>query len=93
MVLAWGSGTQLAKMDIKQAYRVVPVHPHDRKLVGMRWDGKVFIDKTLPFSLRSAPLILSALMQWIMEHDLCGALHRRFHLRLADQAPRNAGTT
>ena len=26
----------------------------------MRWDNHVFIDKTLPFGLRSAPLIFSA---------------------------------
>ncbi len=27
------------KMDIKQAYRMVPVHPDDRHLLGMRWAG------------------------------------------------------
>ena len=64
-----GKGTLLAKLDIKQAYRMVPVHPDDRRLLGMNWDGKVYVDKTLPFGLRSAPLLFSALadaLLWIM---------------------------
>ena len=28
-----GQGAQLAKLDIKSAYRLVPVHPHDRHLL------------------------------------------------------------
>ena len=68
-VLNLGQGALLAKMDVKQAYRMVPVHPQDRPLLGMRWAGKVFVDKTLPFGLRSAPLIFSALadaLAWSM---------------------------
>ena len=68
-VLALGRGAMLAKMDIKQAYRMVPIHPQDRHLLGMRWEGKVYVDKTLPFGLRSAPIIFSALadaLAWMM---------------------------
>ena len=64
-----GTG-KLAKMDIKQAYRIVPIHPQDRLLLGMRWEEAIYIDKTLPFGLRSAPLIFSALadaLMWIMQ--------------------------
>ena len=49
---------------------MVPVHPEDRCLLGMRWEGKVYVDKTLQFGLRSAPLIFSALadaLAWIMK--------------------------
>ena len=56
-------------MDIKQAYRMVPVHPQDRRLLGMRWEGSMYVDKILPFGLRSAPLIFSAVadaLQWIL---------------------------
>lgn len=69
-VLALGRGAMLAKMDIKQAYRMVPIHPQDRRLLGMRWEGKVYVDKTLPFGLRSAPIIFSALadaLAWMMQ--------------------------
>ena len=70
-VMALGRGAMLAKMDIKQAYRMVPIHPQDRRLLGMRWEGKVYVDKTLPFGLRSAPIIFSALadaLAWMMLH-------------------------
>ena len=64
-----GSGTLLAKMDIQRAYRNIPVAPVDRHLLGFLWDGKVYVDKVLPFGLRSAPLIFSAIadaLLWIM---------------------------
>ena len=35
-VVSMGRGTKLAKMDIKQAYRMIPVHPDDRHLLRMR---------------------------------------------------------
>ncbi len=62
----------MAKMDIRQAYRNIPVHPDDRPLLGLQWDGCVFVDATLPlnFGLRSAPLNFTAVadaLQWIME--------------------------
>ena len=50
-----------SKIDIKSAYRIVPVHPEDRPLLGMRWQGKIYVDATLPFGLRSAPKIFNAL--------------------------------
>ena len=71
-----GRGTLMAKMDIKQAYRNVPVHPDDRSLLGMLWKGQVYIDAALPFGLRSAPLIFTAIadaVQWIMQKR--GASH------------------
>ena len=47
-VAALGQGAMLAKMDIKEAYRIIPIHPDDRYLLGMQWEDDVFIDKTLP---------------------------------------------
>ena len=61
----------MVKADIKEAYRMVPIHPHDRWLLGVRWDGKVYTDTVLPFGLRSAPKIFSAVAdaaQWILVH-------------------------
>ena len=63
-----GQGTLMAKMDIESAYRNVPVHPADRLLLGMQWKGDVFFDTRLPFGLRLAPKIFSAVadaLQWI----------------------------
>ena len=54
-------------MDIQQAYRMVPVHPDDRALLCMRWEGGVYIDTRLHFGLRSAPIIFTAVadtLEW-----------------------------
>ncbi len=77
-VLAHGRSTHLAKFDIESAYRIVPVHPDDRPLLGMEWKGRVYVDKTLPFGLRSAPKIFSAVadaMQWLLEQRGVEVLH------------------
>ena len=69
-VVRRGRGTLMAKMDIKKAYRYVPVHPVDRLLLGMQWRGRVYVDGCLPFGLRSAPLLFTAVadaLQWVME--------------------------
>ena len=58
----------LAKIDIKSAFRLLPVHPADRHLLAMRWRDNIFIDTCLPFGLRSAPKlfnILADLLSWI----------------------------
>ena len=70
-----GKGTLLAKMDIKAAYRNVPVHPEDRCLLGMKWRDRIYIDKVLPFGLRSAPIIFTALadaLQWLIKQEGVG---------------------
>ena len=63
IVTSLGRQAQLAKVDIKSAYRIIPVHPEDRLLLGMQWENKLFIDAALPFGLRSAPKILSAVAE------------------------------
>lgn len=64
-----GRGTKLAKIDLHQAYRMVPVHAmyrmvpvhaDDHHLLDIRWLNRVFVDPALPFGLRSAPKIFSA---------------------------------
>lgn len=55
-ILQKGRGATLAKMDVKHAYRNIPVHPEDCALLGMKWQGRAFADKVLPFGLRSAPI-------------------------------------
>ena len=54
-----GQGAFLAKMDVKQAYRNIPVCPEDRPLLGMQWEGETYMDAALPFGLRSVPLMFT----------------------------------
>ena len=59
-LLTLGQGSSLIKVDLKSAYRIVPVHPRDRHLLGIQWEGKVYVDMALSFGLRSAPLLFTA---------------------------------
>ena len=78
-VLQLGPGALMAKLDVKSAYRIVPVHPQDRHLLGMQWKDGVYVDAALPFGLRSAPKIFNALadaVEWIVrEHGVSHLWH------------------
>ena len=74
-----GQGCLMAKLDLQEAYRAVPVHPSDQRLLAVTWEGTVYTDRALPFGLRSAPKLFSALtdaMMWVL-HDrgVVAALH------------------
>ena len=67
-VLQLGQGSQLAKIDVKNAFRIIPVHPDDRHPLGMQWSD---VDCILLFGLRSAPKIFNAVadaLQWCLRH-------------------------
>ena len=46
-------GTQLSKLDLKNAYRMVPVHPDDQPLLGIWWCGAVYLDAALPLGTKN----------------------------------------
>ena len=60
VVLSLGRHTQLVKIDLKRAYRVLPIHPMHRQLLGARWGDQVFVYLCIPFELQSAPKIFTA---------------------------------
>ena len=69
LVISTGIGAFLVKADIKQAYRMLSIHPEDQALLGVCWEGIIYIDRVLLFHLRSAPKIFSAVadaLQWIV---------------------------
>ena len=43
-VKAAGPGASMAKLDLKAAYRHVPVHPDDQSLLAIRWGGTTYLD-------------------------------------------------
>ena len=66
--LELGPNTLMAKIGIKSAFRLLPVHPADRHLLAMEWQNTIFIDTCLPFGLQSTPKlfnILADLLSWI----------------------------
>lgn len=44
-----GKNCHLFKMDIKNAFKIIPVRPEDFQLLGFSLNGFYFFDKTLPF--------------------------------------------
>ena len=48
-----GVGALLAKTDLENAYKQVPVHPVDFELLGLSIDGQFYNDKTLPYCHKS----------------------------------------
>ena len=71
-IIERGKGTLMAKFDVECAYRNVAVHPEDRYLLGMKWRNAYFVDLVLPFGLRSAPFIFTAVadvIQWSLIYN------------------------
>ena len=70
-IVSTGEGAMLAKVNIKSAYRIIPVHPEDRPLLGMRWREALYVDSALPFGLRSAPKLFNSVadaLEWKLKH-------------------------
>ena len=71
LVKQFGTGCLLSKVDIKSAFRLLPVKPCEWRLLGMHWMGEYFVDCHLPFGCRSSPFIFSVfsdLIAWILTH-------------------------
>lgn len=67
-----GKGALMFKVDMKHAFRLIPVHPDDWPLLGMVWRDKFYVDKVLPFGLRSSPSLFNNLAEavcWILRHN------------------------
>lgn len=67
-----GPGCLLAKVDLKHAFRICPVNKADWPLLGIYWQGCYYIDKVLPFGLRSSPYLFNRLadaLNYIAEHN------------------------
>ena len=85
-----GQRAEMAKADVKKVYRNVPVHLDDRWLLGMEWQGATFVDGTLPFGLKSAPLLFMALgdtLEWLAKAHGAGWLRHYIDNFVTVEAP------
>ncbi|XP_062578413.1 uncharacterized protein LOC134240321 isoform X1 [Saccostrea cucullata] len=48
MISVLGKGALLGKVDVKSAFRLIPIYPGDFDLLGFSEDGLYYIDKCLP---------------------------------------------
>ena len=68
-----GPNAFLAKTDIQNAFRMVPVHPSSYHLLGFQWNGAYFYDMTLAMGLSASCQIfekISTSMQWVAQNKL-----------------------
>lgn len=49
MIANLGKGALAARLDIKSAFRLLPIHPSEFELLGYKIGGYYFVDKCLPF--------------------------------------------
>jgi hypothetical protein len=72
-------GAFMAKIDLKSAYRMVPVHSGDQHLLGLNRRGTTYINSALPFGLRSAPIIFMAVADALAWAMLCRGVPANLH--------------
>ena len=68
----FGPSALMAKVDLKSAFRIIPVARHDWELLGLFWRGNYYIDTCLPFGLRSAPFLFNQFadaLHWILANN------------------------
>ena len=70
MVQRCGQGCYMAKSDIADAFRLIPLHPSQYHLTGFQFQGQFYYDKCLPMGCASSCRIFeqfSDAIQWILK--------------------------
>ena len=68
-----GVGCFMGKTDIKSAFRIIPIHPQDYSLLGIKWADKYYFDRCLPMSCSSSCAIFetfSTTLEWLSLQNL-----------------------
>ena len=71
MLSALEKGALMAKIVLKSAFRMITVQRQDWELLGMKWKETYYVDKCLPFELRSAPYLFAKDLQWAILFNNC----------------------
>jgi len=89
-----GPGCLMMKVDIKEAYRIIPIHPVDQLLQGVAFEDKLYFDRCLAFGNRASAGIfcrLADLVTWIaMNHGIPAMIHYVDDFLLLTAAPLGA---
>ena len=68
-LLLQGPGAQFVKRDLKDAFRHIPVATSNQWLLGFHCDGRYWMERYLPFGLRTAPFLFDLFakaLNWIL---------------------------
>ena len=66
-----GPGALMAKVDLKGAFRLIPVHKDDWHYLGYKVDDAYYFDTVLPFGGRFSPALfddMSKLLEFFLKH-------------------------
>jgi len=72
LVVSNGKGALMAKADIESAFRLLPIHPQDFQLLGMKIGDKYFVDKALPMGASCSPALFekfSTFIEWVVKKE------------------------
>ncbi len=72
-----GQGSLLAKLDLKDAFRHIPVRQQDWYLLGCHWSGQFYYHVVLVFGAKSAPYIFNLFaeaLHWIIQRHIPASL-------------------
>ena len=73
IIRSLGQGTLLTKFDLKDAYRIIPVHPSDHHRLGIMWEGlHMWIDASHLAYDQCQRYFLPSLMLWHGSLDVLG---------------------
>lgn len=75
-----GPNCLLAKTDIENSFKIIPIHESCHELLGFAIDGKFYYDKTLPMGLSYSCNLFekfSTAIHWMVDHKLksTGCVH------------------
>ncbi|XP_053395182.1 uncharacterized protein LOC123542500 isoform X1 [Mercenaria mercenaria] len=73
LVKTIGPGALLSKIDVQNAFKIIPIAPHNHFLLGFCIDNKYYYDKTLPMGLSFSCSLFeqfSSAIHWIAENKL-----------------------
>ncbi len=73
-----GQGCLLAKLDLKDVFRHIPIHPADWNLLGCTWGDQFYYSIVLVFGAKSAPYIFNLFAEgfhWIIQRHIPASLH------------------
>lgn len=68
IIQSLGRGCLIAKADLQDAFRLIPIHPTCHRLLGFIWNDKYFYDRCLPMGCSTSCQTfekLSKALQWI----------------------------
>jgi hypothetical protein len=87
-ILAAGRGAKITKMDMKDAYKLVPAKVEDYKLQGFEWQGRFFVDTQQIFGAATAAANFDVLASTVLKIVTCemNAEDSSIHRTLDDAA-------